>query len=1266
MELGSEPENEQGGLDEEYVPQDEDNESGDDVHVDDDVSDDDIFEPGNVKSKTRGKGTKYKRKGAPNKKRTKGTLLKQPARRSVNTTIAPSEKTKQTDEIDNMHETFNTSAGFWVYAGHRIILGGLAEDRAAINALRDGHDAKQQKYYGHMHRKRFWSGRTQSRARGLPPAIRLEFAKRFLAAWAAQHRARGSGPGQRPYLVLAAGVLAKANNFFFVKAPRVVDYGMRLALQHMIVQWPGLPEGFRHKTDIIARAKAYRELFPVPDTPAPMLGGWADPLVLGVPRTNVLDYWRRAAAAGGNDPAAYAEVMAQFFQQLVYVGEVEFVVGPVHFYSGGHTASTRRAPSLSKDQIKWLLDAVTREPWLTLENVVARFREASASGLIGLGGLIGGLNGLGGLIGGLNGLAGPDRPRGQGSAGSELEIRRIMGQFQKFLTKSGFIKGLPHEIDVVRATNEYNIKDVQNFRNYYVNQTTFGPGHDVVFMDETTVSLEQRFGRVWMARQAPVLHGTKSTLRGLHNMFITIGVVAGEPFLHWVLYRPQRLDGVLLNAKVNSERIDSMVESLDSLRAQQESVAAFIDGEITLKVKTVFGGVLQTQEYNDLLKNLKYISLGLADAIQKNPALLVEVKEQVDQYLEGEDTSEGVLERSVLSIIAETCRFPDADLLQDVLRRAAAYAHLNVKGVEIGPSMLAPQPLVHEQRRYIVRYPKSKPVSLEALLLRTLIGHVGMRARYGTPMRGSPQKVHGTIGSTLDYFFGTYHARHPASFEPYHLFAALRKAYEAKGVQPGRLDVLVDQAPSHMAQTMRAATHARRNPLFGIMRRHGALQLGHDLADVRLVYLPAKAPEFSPCERINALMKRYLERGTEKRFTERLLGAQLKSFFDGLPGKSVFNLVRGCGYKFAHDEQHREQLGRALTITDEEGLEARLAAMCNNPDPSSIANMPLADRYFRRRHVLCVDPANGQLVKYFSPMSMNVNNMYRKRPGWTYVSKHETLFNNALVPIHAAMADTDEVRRRVDAVRAVQVRYSGYDVPDAQGIALQSRQLSDEAFVVVPDTAIGGLELHEADRFWDLLMHATAHGYLVAIRSATATAIAEPDLPAVAVAVAVGLASGSTPVPASNSTSATPATPVATPASDAPFVFQGSVDVEAAAEAAEARCSLVDVVWALEDKGTFAGHIVLRMRRGGGDKKAYDLGSVLLKHSLVHKGAPDKIDQFLRKADIPAQCLHAELPRTSFFAERMEGAGWVFGPNPTLYRGGNQSGVNQVATPLED
>jgi len=414
----------------------------------------------------------------------------------------------------------------------------------------------------------------------------------------------------------------------------------------------------------------------------------------------------------------------------------------------------------------------------------------------------------------------------------------------------------------------------------------------------------------------------------------------------------------------------------------------------------------------------------------------------------------------------------------------------------------------------------------------------------------------------------------------------------------------MDNAASHMAQTM-AGVKPRRNPMFDIIARHGKAQLGGK-ADVKLVYLPSMAPEFNPCERINALLKRFLEHGNNKRFSEQVLVSQIKEFFAKMPGPSLFNIIRGCGYKFEHDVEHHQRLKETLHIADDSNIEQRLSDMCNNPEPSDPQNMPLADRYYRRRHVLCVDANTGQLVKYFSPLSLNINNMYKKRPSWVFISKHETLFNNALVPIHASMADSQKMLERIDAVKNVEVRYSGYDVPDIKGFALESRDLclksgapeiySDNNAINLISTAnnIDPSALISCCDFWDMFMQASLNGVISGISS----------------------------------------------------VSSGSGTMKDTGSA-----GLLDVIWILEAQGI---GIILRMRKTTSSTGPFGLDSVLLKHSLILKGHQDLLERFIDKKLRQRSNYVYILAQTAVIKEKMqnaqnailrkdfiEGSGWI-------------------------
>ena len=1191
--------------------------------------------------------------------------------------------------IPSLEQTFDTDASFWVFHGRRIIADGLEQDIASVEKLREQHENSAQGYYKNMYKRRFWVGRTQSRARGLPPAVRVQFAERMLGLWAEQTRALAATPGRvpTPLLVLAERVIKQTNNFFYVKPPRVVDFGMRLAFQHMLLDWPELPRELLDETNIIERAKGYRRMFhaiPKPEqangvTPntdqkinndiinaaVPFILSDQVPLdVFGVPRQVVLSYWKKVVSS--NSASAFHLVLQQFLQQLVYNGAKVFRTIPVHFYTGGMTAPLGKAPPLSRDDVHVLLDIVAREPWLTMEGVIKKFNahkfEYTKNPILG--------NNVDNIV----------QAR---SNGDNKAMKLIMNQFQKFLTKAGFIKGLPHEIDVVRATNENNIKDIQNFRRHYVAPTTFGGNHDVVFMDETTVSLEQRFGRVWMARQAPIVHGTKSVLRGLHNLFITVGIVNNKPFMHWVLYRPQRLDGVALKSRLGHDVIDSFPDTVEQLAAQQgvikqtiinlsTSVCAQKGPLITNKIKQSVCRVVGTPYFKDLFESACALADAVLAVLRHEPSRLILIADQTREVLEGfwQDT-DNEKENMVLTSVIKACSSPWSDptdqsenrvnkLYKDFTRllqmsnkntnnnddtdlaviastttttttttttnftasatgsstindtqnqdrnQSVIYDKTDIsdfKKVEIPALTINMNPqnmlgMTHEGRYYDIKYAQKQKVSLASVVCRVIIGHVNARVMFKTQMRGPRQKVRGTIGSTLDYLFGTYH-RNPACvlslndnnnnnnlnnnafidvtdsitnhyatqqsracvhFSSYHLFHALREAYAGHGVttSPRILDVLMDNAASHMAQTMAGVT-ARRNPMFDIISRHGKAQLGANIcSDVRLVYLPSMAPEFNPCERINALLKRHLERGSDKRFSEQMLVKQVRIFFEKIPGPSLFNIVRGCGYKFAHDAEHHKRLGETLHINadvDHEGdLEQRLTDMCNNPEPSDPKNMPLADRYYRRRHVLCVDANTGQLVKYFSPLSLNVNNMYKKRPSWVFVSKHEALFNNFLVPIHASMADSQKMLERIDAVKNVEVRYSGYEVPEVKGFALDSRKLclapgAPEIYNahMHTDDAGGVGEPIACCDFWDLFMQASVNGVISGVRASTISG------------------------------------------------------------------NLIDVIWIVETQNM---GVVLRMRKATAkatDSKPFGMDSVLLKHSLILKGEHSLLELYIDK-----------------------------------------------------
>jgi len=1110
--------------------------------------------------------------------------------------------------------TMDKTIDFWIFHNSSLGKNGRESDEKALSVLKERHSKSNSDYYAHLLKKRYWIGKTQSRARGLPPGIRLKFAKRFLRYWAAQEK---RGLGGLPLIRLAERVVQDSNEFFTIKPPRVVDHGMRLAMQQMLVSWKELPKGLRDEHNIIHRAQAYRALFASGQNPPVPPDEQDGSLVMGVPRRVVLDYWRKTVAR--NSPEMFLEVLKMFYQQLVYLGEQEFSEFPVHFYAGGwRPTAPGRADALSPEDIRDLLHIIAQEPWLSLEYVIKRFAEKR-------GVTIPGLDMTPDTKSRKNraGLAPADKTRvsegvsrilkmllGNTPIGSEAvegdapmpeaaviskqlpvcwpaeclprtvapdgpaplylllsrwlvwgdnpplrsSFKKIVGQFQKFLNKAGFVKGLPHEIDIVRSTNARNIKDIRNFRRHYLDKTWFGlntpelaggggsVSRDFVFMDETTVSLKQHFGRVWMSRQAPIVHGTKNLLRGLYNMFISVGVIRGEPFAHWIIYRPQKLDGVKLGDSNKRYFIDSAPSDVQTFLTQGMNIYNYLESKNAI-VNFSRRDSRNKNEKNRLIKDLKDIFQKLLKCVMNVlSAMTVVLKEFPERFLVLKDTIDEIMsdwqvsidkkyeeerEVSILDALVEivgaspsdpgddrfTRKFREEyrDFNESVISLSEQLRILKVdqyyyKGIKIengfGP------PLLFDGAEYIVNPAKTVQISALRMVRRVIIGHVGMKVVFKTRMGGSRRKIFGTIGTTLDYFFGTYHknvTRHGSSseqsdFPPYSLFEAIGKVYndtkdkEDAKASKTQLDVLVDLASAHMAPNQHIKT-VKRVPLFSIMKRYGGQiirETSNTEVDVNLVYLPAYAPEFNPCERVNGLLKRHFQRTASKRFSEDFLRKLTTEFFERLVvhrPETLFNLVRGCGFKFAHDEKHIAALKSTFTISgeDDAAIAGTLKRMCNNPDASNASNMPLAVKYQRRRHVLCVDEKTGQLVKYFSPLSLNVNNMYKKRPMWTQVSKHESLFNVNLVPIHSSMGDSIALKNKLEDVENVQIRYAGYPVEGEAGIAKESRELCTG---IAPNVFDGSLIGH----FWDAFVECSVYGsiiHIVGIKQANSPRLAD-------------------------------------------------------------------------------------------------------------------------------------------------------------------------------
>ena len=1098
------------------------------------------------------------------------------------------------NEARVISNTFDKTVGFWILHGSFHGKNGRESDEKTLNKLKERHARANSEYYAHLLRKRYWIGKTQSRARGLPPAIRLNFAKRFLSSWEAQEKkGLGLGPGQLPLIRLAERVVQDSNNFFTIKPPRVVDHGMRLAMQHMIISWSGLPAGLRDENNIINRAKAYRELFapqrPLPVPPDEQDGGF----VMGVPRRVVLDYWRKTVAR--SSPDELRDVLKMFYQQLVYLGQAAFTEFPVHFYAGGwRPTAPGRADALSPADIRTLLHIIAQEPWLSLEYVIKRFAEKRGVTIPGLDTAPDTKSrknrvtlvpsdqtrveeGIGKLINMLlipravsdeadvpmqDGettdmescpwpavcpprTVAPDGPppidlllrwliSGDMNAPgrSRSSLQKIMGQFQKFLNKAGFVKGLPHEIDIVRSTNARNIKDIRNFRRDYMDKTWFGfnesdePGgetlsRDFVFMDETTVSLKQHFGKVWMSRQAPIVHGTKSMLRGLYNMFISVGVIRGEPFVHWIIYRPQRLDGVKLGDGVKRYIIDSAPSDLESFLTQGMNIYKFLDANVD-KLKV---GKREKKPDAKVVRSIKKsvkalsggainVQAGMTAVLKKFPERYLLLNDAIEDIMSDWQASTGAVyedsrEQSILDTLIEIIGAPPSDPKDDAITsefrnvynsfqkwyntfNEEKNQHYEIYFTNIKIYNIEGLPLLFDGAEYEVSPAKKDKISALRMVRRVIIGHVGMKVVFKTRMAGIPSKIFGTIGTTLDYFFGTYHknATRQASgtgsdFPAYSLFDEIGKIYDSTqnkkeaNATKTRLDVLIDLASSHMAPNHHIKT-VKRVPLFSIMKRYGGQiirQASGTNVDVNLVYLPSYAPEFNPCERVNGLLKRHFQKTASKRFSEDFLRKSASEFFKRLVvdrPETLFNLVRGCGFKFAHDRVHLEALESNYTIKDDDEvtIAQTLQRMCNNPDASDLANMPLAVKYQRRRHVLCVDEKTGQLVKYFSPLSLNVNNMYKKRPMWIQVSKHESLFNVNLVPIHTSMGDSVALKNKLQDVESVQIRYAGYKVEGEAGVAKESRELCTKDPPNVFEDELMGI-------FWDAFVECCLKGMTI-------------------------------------------------------------------------------------------------------------------------------------------------------------------------------------------